>query len=251
VREKIALLGCALLLAACGAHPGSPRPIEIAPSALPKPLASPVAPTADGLAEGARLKELMRKLYTTSTGVELEVVAYSEGHYKAGKQVDELRKATYRTKLLWTKPQLMRAQILESDNFLVGGAKMTTTDGKQIGIRGAGFLGIFPVKLAATDDKLANNRNHRFTTMLPDPLIARLLAATWVAQPATDAHSVRVGLQDMKHLDPEIEREDLVLDPPAGLLKRVTMYGKSRALVDYRFSNFRWSPKTTRDMFDL
>jgi hypothetical protein len=153
--------------------------------------------------------------------------------------------------MVWAKPLKIRAEILDTDNFLVGGAKMATLDCKKVKVRGAGLLGILPLTLDATDDLLASNRNHRFTAMLPAPLIGHLLAGTWTAMPGGTAHAAKAQLELTSHFDKEIDREELTMDPADGRLIRVTMYAKGHAVVDYSFTSFRWNPKTSSSTFEI
>jgi hypothetical protein len=159
MRQPLILLTC-LLMIGCGKQPVT-APVVTAP--LPTPVPTPAVPDASAKEEGARLKAVLERAFNACSGVEAEVKSFSEGHFKAGKQVSELRHATYRTHVIWGKPLKIRAEVLDTDNFLVGGAKMATLDCKKIKVRGAGILGILPLTLDASDDLLASNRNHRFT----------------------------------------------------------------------------------------
>jgi hypothetical protein len=248
MRQPLILLAGALLIG-CGHNDLPVAPVV--PSPLPTPASTPAVPDANAKQEGARLQARLKQAYESCTGVEAEVKSYSEGHWKAGKQVSELRHATYRTHMIWAKPLKIRAEVLDTDNFLVGGARMATTDCKRVKVRGAGILGILPITLDAGDDLLASNRNHRFTAMLPSPLIGHLLAGTWTAVPGATAHAAKAELAVASHFDKEIDREELTLDPTDGKLIRVTMYAKGRAVVDYSFTTFRWNPKVGADTFAI
>ncbi|MDB5102245.1 MAG: hypothetical protein JWM80_6666 [Cyanobacteria bacterium RYN_339] len=249
MRQPLLILVLTASLLGCGKQGGSEAPIPTAP--LPTPAATPAVPDANAKAEGARLQATLKRAYDGCTGVEAEVKSFSEGHFKAGKVVSELRHATYRSHLIWGKPLKIRAEVLDTDNFLVGGARMATTDCKRVKVRGAGILGILPITLDATDDLLASNRNHRFTAMLPSPLIGHLLAGTWTALPGSDPHLAKASLVLPTHFDKEIDREELIMDATDGKLIRVTMYAKGRPVVDYSFTTFKWNPKTTADTFAI
>lgn len=248
MRQPLILIASALLMG-CGHDDLPTAPVVTAP--LPTPAVAPAVPDLNARQLGAQLQARLKQAYDTASGVEAEVKSYSEGHYKSGKQVSELRHATYHTRMVWAKPLKIRAEILDTDNFLVGGAKMATLDCKKVKVRGAGLLGILPLTLDATDDLLASNRNHRFTAMLPAPLIGHLLAGTWTAAPGGTPHSAKALLDLPSHFDKEIDREELTMDPSDGRLIRVTMYAKGRAVVDYSFSTFKWNPKVSSSTFEI
>ncbi len=244
-----------VLLAACGQAGLTPeRPKRPTVQATLAPPAGPGAPGAEG--EGAALLQRMREAFEACSGAEAEGKAYSEGHFKAGAQVTELRRSTYRTKMIWVKPRKIRGEILETDNFLVGGAKMVTLDGKKVRVKGAGVLGLLPLTLDAGADLLSSNRRHKFNEQTPDAISERLLGthARWtVAGRGTVAGTavVYVEVVGVPRLDKEIERELVAVDPNAPALRGVTMWAKGKKVVEVTFTKFRWNPKANADAFEL
>lgn len=261
LRATIAALTCSLAcLAGCGAAPTATKPTRPrAQSSAPAPQILPMPnPFAGGEAagEGAALLTRLREAFDTCTGAEAEAKSYSEGHWKAGKKVAELRTATYRMKMLWVKPRKIRGEILETDNFLVGAAKMVTLDGKKVKVRAGGVLGLVPLTLDTTDDMLGSNRRHKFNQQTPDAISERLLGtqATWtVVGQATIAGTPckLVEVSGVPKLDSEIEREVVAVDPAAGTLRGVSMYAKGKKVTEVTFTKFRWNPKPAADAFEL
>lgn len=252
-------IGCgvalAALLAACGqTSPTAERPRR--PAALATVAPAPLAPGQDGAAEGEALLIRLREAFATCTGAEAEAKSYSEGHYKAGARVSELRKSTYRTKMLWVKPRKIRGEILDTDNFLVGGAKMVTLDGKKVKVKGAGVLGLLPLTLDAGADMLSSNRHHKFNEQTPDAISERLLGpqARWIVTGHGVAAGVPVAFVEVAgipRLDKEIEREVVAVDPASPALRGVAMWAKGKKVVDVTFTKFRWNPKPAGGAFDL
>jgi hypothetical protein len=249
-----ACIASLMVVAGCGKSPASPLlpTVPAAPSQLPAPVASPGADA--GHQEGDVLLAQVRAAFAGCTGAEAEARSYSEGHFKAGAHVGELRHATYRTRMVWMKPHKMLGEVLETDNFLVGGAKMTTLDGQNVRVKGAGLLGLFPLTLQADSDMLSSNRHHKFSDQSPDAICRRLLgpAVHWtVLGAATVAgKSVRlIALDGAPHLDAEITREVIAIDPQDAGLRGVTMYAGTRKVEDVTFTSFRWNPKPAADTF--
>jgi hypothetical protein len=196
----------------------------------------------------------VRAAFASCTGAEAEARSYSEGHFKAGAHVDELRHSTYRTRMLWMKPRKIRGEVLDTDNFLVGGAKMITLDGQNVRVRGAGLLGVFPITLQADSDLLSSNRHHKFSDQTPDAICRRLLgtAVHWTVLGAgvVAGKPVRlVALDGAPHLDKEITREVIAIDPIDAAVRGVTMFAGTRKVEDVAFTAFRWNPKPAADAF--
>lgn len=254
MRGRFLVVG--LLLVGCGAQPANkvmPTSTRSAAPLAPAPAAS-VAPEA--LARGETLLAGLRSAFTRCKGVEATVRSYSEGHYKAGAKVDELRKSTYVSKLLWVKPMKLRGDILETDNFLVGGASMATTDGKRVRVKGAGLLGILPITLDADSGLLASNRNYGFKQVAPDALMKRLTTpgATWRVIGTTQVKGTAVELVEVgnaPHLDPKVDREVIGIDPATFGLRGVFFYERGKKVADITFEKFRWDPRVSGDPFDL
>lgn len=241
-----------MLLAACGQAPAN-TPRRETPA--PAPSVAPVAPApATGAAqtEGQALLLSVRKTFESCKGVEAEVKSWSEGHFKSGKRVTELRRNMYRTKLVWMKPSMLRGDILETDNFLVGGAKMVSRDGKTITLKAGGVLGLFPIKVPASDPLLSSNRNHKFTDMSPDAILQSVLGpqAKWTVV-ATQGDVKTVQVDGIPALDSEITRQVLSVEPETFKLRSLVMYAGTKKVVDYQFSKFRWNPQAKPDLFQL
>lgn len=250
--RALSLAASISLLAACGQAPATspkrevPRPVSSGPATTPLPPAG-AAPT-----EGAALLASVRQTFEACKGVEAEVKSWSEGHFKSGKRVSELRRNSYRTKLVWMKPNMLRGDILETDNFLVGGAKMVSRDGRSITIKAGGVLGLFPIKVAASDPLLSSNRNHKFTDMSPDAILQSVLGprAQWTVVGQTGG-AKQVQVDGVPALDKEITRQVLVVEPGSFKLRSLTMYAGTKKVVDYQFLKFRWNPQAKADLFEL
>lgn len=261
-------------LAGCGQSPMSSadraRPVGGAPFTDGAPMRSPMQPPALGQpqmgqpgmpapgaqAEAERLKAGLRQALDTSTGAELEIKMYSEGHYKTGKKVDELRRSTSRAKLTWGKPDKIRGEVLETTNPLAEGAALATSDGRNMRLKAKGLLGLFPISVTATDPKLSNNRNHSFKDTAPRALLGRLTSpeSRWmiVGDTQVDGQAVRlVSIEGVRRLDNEITREVLGLDPVQMRLYKLTMYAGTKPVIDMTFKGFRWNPRITASMFTL
>ena len=238
---------------------GAPLP-DPASSAPPASMPAPAQPGQPGSpgdgGAGQDLLQRLRQRMQQATGVEALVRSWSEGHFKAGKPVSELRHSTYRTHLLWQKPNRMRGDVLETDNWLVSGASMVTLDGRNVRIKANGFLGLFPITVKADDDLLASNRNHKFGDLAPDAMFGRLMGAgaQWMAigQQASGGRPMTVvEVRGVPRVDSGITREVLVLDPQALVVGQLRMFSGSRTVVDYTFLSFRWDPKPAADAFKL
>src|SRR5688500_17705944 len=92
--------GCMLVsvgvLVGCGQAPATsprreaPTPVSSGPATTPLP--GPSANPTDGQA----LLTSVRQTFEACKGVEAEVKSWSEGHFKSGKRVSELRRNMYR-----------------------------------------------------------------------------------------------------------------------------------------------------------
>lgn len=246
------------LLTGCGHPPPEgvtpPRP-EPTPVAAPPVTGAPtVQPGAQQ--EGAQLLAGLRQTFLACKGIEAEVTSYSEGRFKSGKPVSELRKNSSRTKLIWGKPNRMRGEIVETDNFLVSGARMASTDGKTITVRAGGVLGLVPLKLQATDPMLASNRDHHFDDMMPSALLTWIMGpqAVWTVMGDGVVKGARVKLvrvTNIAHLDKGITEERIAVEPGTFVVRNLAMYEGDKKVVDYTFTRFRWNPTISSDTFKL
>ena len=205
---------------------------------------------------GLQLLNMLRQNYSRCSGVQADIKSYSQGHFKAGQHVDELRQGTTEATLLWSKPNKLRLTVVTSTNALLIGAAMATPDGQQITARAKGILGIFPLHFSPTEPRLSNNRNHPFTENNPKTQIERLTGAnavwTVVADSNIEGTAVKLlSVDGVKRLDRDVTREVVAIDPAAGSLRGVVMYAGNTRVVDYHFMSFRWSPSITEDMFSL
>lgn len=230
-----------------------PEPV-VAPTGVPQP--QPDAPAQGDAQGGQALLQRLRQRMQQATGVEALVRSFSEGRFKAGKPVQELRRSTYRTRLLWQKPARMRGDVLETDNWLVSGASMVTTDGRNVRVKASGFLGLFPINVKVDDDLLANNRNHKFGDLSPDAMFGRLLgaSATWmvVGRQAVSGRTMEiVEVRGVPPVDAGIRREVLALDPQDMTVGFLRMFDATHLVVDYTFLSFRWDPRPAPDAFKL
>lgn len=250
------LVSAALTFAAGCGHPtpAAPRPRPVPQRPQTPPPAQPQPMPAE--AEGRFLLAGLRQAFTACRGVEAEVSSVSEGHYKAGKRVSELRKNRYRSRLVWAKPNRFRGDILHTDNFLVSGAKMVSQDGKNITVKAGGVLGLFPLQLSADADMLASNRNHKFGDMTPEAMLTWILSpsARWVVVGQSLSAGVpvkEIRVENIRHLDPGISEERIVIEPGTFKLHRLIMNAGTKTVVDYQFTRFRWNPVVADDTFEL
>lgn len=235
---------------------GAPLPEPVAPPAT-VPVPQPDQPAQQGDAQaGLALLQRMRQRLQSAQGVEAMVRSFSEGRFKAGKPVQELRRSTYRTRLLWQKPARMRGDVLDTDNWLVSGASMVTTDGRNVKVKASGFLGLFPINVKVDDDLLASNRNHKFGDLAPDAMFGRLMgpsAAWWVVGRQTLGGRPMdvIEVRGVPPVDAAIRREILAVDPGDLTVGFLRMYDATHMVVDYTFQTFRWDPRLSSDAFRL
>jgi outer membrane lipoprotein-sorting protein len=254
-RSLSLLLMMTATVAGCGhTSPSAPAPRPERPQPMPAPVASP--PSAPGATDGAPLLAGLRQTFLACKGIEAEVTSYSEGRFKMGKPVSELRKNTSRSKLIWAKPSRMRGEIVETDNFLVSGARMVSTDGQTITVKAGGFLGFLPLKVKASDDMLASNRDHRFGDMTPNVLLSWIMGpeAVWTVIGDSRVKGVPVKLvrvTNIKHLDAGIDEERIAIEPGTFAVRNLAMYDNGKKVVDYTFNKFRWNPAITSETFKL
>jgi hypothetical protein len=259
--KKAAALALMGMLAGCGQAPTATRPI-LTDSAFDAPI--PAAPTAiqpgqqpnPAQAQGLQLLQGLRAAYQRCTGFDAEIKTYSQGHFKAGQHVDDLRQSTTQAKLLWYKPNKTRAEVVTTTNPLLVGAALVTTDGVNVTARAKGLLSIIPFHFQASDPKLANNRNHKFTENNPKAIIERLTApsALWTVVGDANVQGVPVKMvqvDNIHYLDKEITREVVGIDPATFAIRRLVMYTGATKVIDHTFLAFKWNPHPTSDTFVL
>ena len=258
LRPIWAAVSLAALVTACGQTPTAIKPVDLPLSKIQpySPGAGTTGAADQQLAPGEKIKQAAVKALTTSSGFRAEVQAHTEGHYKQGKRVSDLRTFDHFSKLIWMKPNRIRLEIVRTTNFLLEGAAMVSEDGEAITARGKGVLGILPIHLKASDPTLVNVRNHKFKDALPDSLLQRFTGstATWtpVGQSTVEGRpALIVDISNVKHLDPEITKESIWLDAQTYQIRRLSLYEGARIAMDFRFGNFQWNPKVTSATFKL
>lgn len=251
-----------MFLAGCGASPTQPSSSkEPRQARLQEKLprlggAAPTGANPAAQAEGARLLAGVRQTFAQTNGFDATVRSYTQGHYKSGQKVSELRKSTTSARLIWVKPQKLRAEVITSTNALLEGAAMVTTDGRNITARAKGLLGLIPFKLTASDAKMSTNRNHSFVENNPNSHVARFTSpsAVWTVLGDVNVEGTPcklVAVDNVKRLDKEITREVLAIDPAIMGLRQVTMYAGDEKVVQHTFTKFKWNPSVTSKTFSI
>ena len=209
-----------------------------------------------GNPEGAALLQAIRNVITQVNGFDAQIRSYTQGHYKQGQKVSELRKSTTEARLIWVKPLKLRAEVIETTNPLLVGAAMATSDGKNVTARARGILGLIPIHMQVTDPKLGNNRNHTLPESNPKAMIERLTspAAVWtvIGDETVEGTPCKViQVEGAKRIDREITREVIAIDPQQMTLRRVLMFTGTTKVVDHQLLKFKWNPKVSSSSFEL
>jgi outer membrane lipoprotein-sorting protein len=215
-----------------------------------------VAPGQDqGL--GAQMLQKVRGVLQTATGFSADVTAKTEGMYKSGERVSEVRHVTMGYRVIWAKPNKFRALVTKAPSALMEGATLVTTDGKNVTARAGGVLSVVPIQAQANDKRIANARNHTFDKFNPGVQMQRLTGATavwtYVDQfpGATGAPVIRCAIDGVPRLDGEIDREIIAIDTGNNTLRSLTSFVKGKPVVEYTFPKFAWNPKISSDTFQL
>lgn len=206
--------------------------------------------------EGQMLKQGMGQVFAQATGFDATITSYSQGNYKQGQRVNELRKSTSEARLIWGRPNKLRGEIIKTTNSLIEGAAMATQDGQSIRVRLKGLLGFLPITVQASDPKLSNNRNHSFNATNPKTLIERFTgpSAVWtvVGQEAIGGVMCKVVRVDgVARLDGEINMELLHVDPQTFGLRRLTMLSGQTKVMEATLTKFAWNPQVSSSTFNL
>lgn len=210
-----------------------------------------------GSAEGAQLLDGMRRTLANARGFDAEVRNYSQGHYKTGEKVSELRQSTTQARLIWMKPAKLRAEVIQTSNSLLVGAAMATTDGQNITARARGILGLIPIHLTASDKKMSTNRNWSFNDNNPSALLNRLTAPTaqWTVigdGQVSGAPVKMIAVDGVRRLDGEITREVVMVEPQTMNLRGLAMYNATNTKVaEVSFLKFKWNPTVSASTFSL
>lgn len=207
-------------------------------------------------AEGAALLQATRATVAQVSGFDAQIRSYTQGHFKNGERVSELRKSTTEARLIWMKPLKLRAEVIQTSNAILVGAAMATTDGKNVTARAKGLLGLIPFKMQVTDPKLGNNRDHRLPENNPKANLERLTAPTavWTAigdQAIEGVMCKLIQVDNVKRLDKEITREVVAIDPQQITLRKLLMFAGTTKVVDHTFVKFKWNPKVSSSSFNL
>ncbi len=214
------------------------------------------APGADQ-GRGGQLLERVRQELAHVTGFDAEILARTQGNYKQGKKVDELRKVTIGYKVVWMKPTKFRAEVFNSPDPLMEGAGLVTTDGVNVTARAKGLLSFIPIKAKANDPKLANARNHTFDKYGPNAQIQRLTGqgATWTVLSESVAPNgapmAFVAVDNVQRLDREITREVFGIEIQSLVMRSLTAFAGETKVTDYTFQKFRWNPKVSAETFKM
>lgn len=261
----VALVLAAATLVGCGSssptRPKTSRSGMKTMSALQPGLPMPgvgqmAAPGADQ-GRGAQLLERVRQEFAKVSGFDAEILARTQGHYKQGKKVDELRKVSIGYKVVWMKPSKFRAEVYNSPDPLMEGAGLVTTDGVNITARAKGLLSFIPIKARANDPKLGNARNHTFDKYGPSAQIQRLLAngATWTvlgeSVAPNGAPMAFVAVDNVPRLDDEITREVFGIEIQSLVVRSLVAFVGEMKVTDYTFQKFRWNPKVGPETFKM
>jgi hypothetical protein len=263
----LAMLVSIPLAGGCGRIAPSPspissiRPIAPVPSGLPQP-----APGAPGLPgqpslppalspEGAALLQAMRNKVGSTSGVDVEVRASSRGTYYGGKKVNELRSSSSRSRMIWAKPNKLRAQVIDSTTALMKGAVLVMQGPSQIRVKAGGAFGLFPISMSAADTRLLTNRNHAFIDNHPIAHLQRLTApgAEWrvVAPLPTAPQATWIEITGARRLDKGLTRELLALEAQTLKPMAVAMYEQEQAVVTFQFTRFQWDVTPNPATFKL
>lgn len=196
---------------------------------------------------GADLLRKARQVMQTAPGFEAEFVSRAFGAFRQGKDVGDSRDVMSRYKVTWARPSLMRAEVGESNEGDLTGARIATDDGQTYTVRAPGLLGLIPRKLTADDGRLKNARGHEMRAVNPGAQVARLAGpqAVWTVigegRTPTGAATVRIGVQGIARLDAEIDREEIEIETGSLALYQYAAYVGLRRVLAYDFTAFRWT----------
>jgi hypothetical protein len=196
---------------------------------------------------GAEVLRAARRTLETAPGLESEFVMRGFGRYRGGADTGNAREVSARYKVIWARPSKFRADVGETSEGDLTGARIASADGTTFTIRAPGLLGFIPRKVAADDARLKNVRGHSLVAVSPDAQLARLTAtqAVWtvIGEGRTPAGepTVRIGVQNVAHLDEEIDREELELVKGTLAIYQYAAYVGMRRVLAYDFASFRWT----------
>lgn len=252
----------------CGRIATTPIPVSSVPPippatgapGMPGTPGLPGAPATPGmpagpLPDGAALLQAMRTKVGTTSGVDVEVKASSKGNFYGGKKVKELRSSSSRSRMIWAKPNKLRAQVLDSTTALMKGATLVMQGPSSIRVKAGGAFGLFPISMSASDSRLLTNRNHAFIDNHPIAHLQRLTTqgAEWRSIPPlpTAPQAAWVEITGVRRLDNLLSHELLAVDPQTLRPVAVAMYEQKQPVVTFQFSRFQWDVTPSAATFKL
>lgn len=254
LRSVLGLLLASTLLTACGGSPtqnvgrSSTRTIVSVPgNDLGDFARNQMGGTSFDDSRGGDLLHRARRTMETAPGLEAEFVMRAFGRYRAGADTGEAREVSNRYKVLWARPARLRADVSQSSEGDLEGARIASAESGGFNVRAPGLFGLFTRKFAAADPRLKNARGHELAAVVPDAQLARLTGpyAVWTVigegKTPLGAPTVRIGVQGVPRLDPEIDREELELEAGSLALYQYASYVGMRRVLGYDFVSFRWT----------
>lgn len=198
----------------------------------------------------------MRETLQKSEQFEVTLRTYSQGYFSGGNRTSELKKATSELKLIWARPMRLRVEILKTSNPVSEGAILTTEDMINCRLRAKGVLGLFPLTVAATDPKLANNRNHTLPATHPAATLTRITrpGATWtyLKEGSVEGTPVKiVEVSGVERLDHEVTREVIGVDTKTWTVRRLVQYVGDTKVGEHTMLDFQPAPVITPQTFQL
>lgn len=196
---------------------------------------------------GGDLLRRARTVMQTAPGFEAEFVSRAFGRFRLGKDTGTAREISNRYKVVWARPGMMKADVGESNEGDLEGARIASAQGGGYVVKAPGLLGLFPRKLAGDDPRLKNARGHALSAVSPDAQVARLSAdaAVWTVigegRTPQGEPTVRIGVQNVQRLDMEIDREELELETESLAIYQYAAYVGMRRVLGYDFVAFRWT----------
>jgi hypothetical protein len=233
-------LVCMMLVACGGQGTNSFTP----PQTTPKPKVNPTQPPNNGSADtrlGEEIKQGLKNRIQKSNGFSAEAQFFTQGYFFQGKPVSDLRKSSSRYKLEWRKPEKLSINILDTNMDILKGGSLKTDDGKTLYIRASGLLSLFAIPVNADSDYLKNNRNHTFNQTQPKAQINRLTSnqARWELQ-NQNGTKITFKITGLTPMDPDIDREVLVIDSKSYHLYKMTVYQGTELLQNSIYLRFNW-----------
>jgi outer membrane lipoprotein-sorting protein len=206
--------------------------------------------------EGEFLLRGVRARTLGLNAMDANVQCYTQGYYNDGKRGSELRHTTSEIKMVWSKPTKLRIDMLKTNRAIAEGAQLVTVDGQTFRIRAKGLLGLIPFSLPASHPGLNSNRNHTITEEAPLAHLQRLTAAgaQWTVMSSSVISGTPVTLVEVtniKHLDADITREVVGIDPQQMALRRLIMYAQNTRVSEHLITRVRLNGTVASSTFTL